>query len=473
MRSVRSVGGSAGSDASCGRQAWTPLEDIPGAVAAMRSHRFGIPLEKRFELLSNLHKMLVDEKVRILDAEFQDLRRPRHYGENVLNGCVASTALARDKLYEWTQPKPCALPAVGPCAGALGSGVRFEPKGVALVIGTWNFPIPLVIKPLASAIAAGCPVVVKLNELCEQTSAVLQELLERYLDPAYVRCVYGGVPQATALLEQRFGVIFYTGNTSVGKVIYKAAAEHLTPCILELGGKNPVFVTKHANVKNAAWKLVDTKFQNVGQFCVSPDHVFLDPEVDAMVFRRELVAAARSFFGENPQRSSSLSRLINRHHYDRVRAFLEEDHGGEVLLGGVADCDASDLYIPPTVIMNPRLDCLLLSDEIFGPILPIVTCPLEEALAFVDQKPDPLALYIFSEDDATTEHILSNTRSGGVAVNDCIQQMLNETLPFGGRGASGFGNYHGEWGFKAFSHERAFIKFAAEDLPKARFAPYG
>jgi len=342
------------------------------------------------------------------------------------------------------------------------SYVSLEPKGLALIVGTWNFPIPLVFKPLCSALAAGCPCVVKLSEVSPHTSELLKVKLEEYLDTRYVKVVYGGVDHSSMLLREKFGAIFYTGNTTVGKIIARAAAEHLTPCILELGGKNPVFVTKTANLQSCAHKLVQRKFMNVGQWCVSPDHVYVEAGVDVVHFKQELTRAVLREFSEEPQNCPGYSRVVSSHHFDRISRLLEQDaHGGEVLVGGLATADRADLFIPPTIIFNPKLGSSLRDEEIFGPVLPVIECTsLDEALAQTHEGGDPLAAYIFSSSEEEIQYIMAGMRSGGVCINDCVVQMQNETLPFGGRDCSGFGNYHGLWGFKAFSHERAVMRFA-------------
>jgi acyl-CoA reductase-like NAD-dependent aldehyde dehydrogenase len=408
-------------------------------------------------------RLLEHEREAIHAAEFKDLRRHADFSDVSIMGTIASTQYALDQLDTWVQPQQCPHP-VRPRPGhdCTSSYVRFEPKGLALIVGTWNFPIPLIFKPLCSALAAGCPCIVKLSEVGPHTSELLRIKLSEYLDSSYVQAVYGGVEHSTALLREKFGVIFYTGSTTIGKVVARAAAEHLTPCILELGGKNPVFVTKTADTKSCAKKLVQRKFANVGQWCVSPDHVFLERGADVDSFRQELKKAVRDEFGKDIQHCSTYSRIVGKHHFDRIARLLsEDDHGGEVLVGGLSSADREDLFIPPTIVFNPRKNSSLRNEEIFGPVLPIIECEsMDEALAVTHECGDPLAAYIFSTDEDEIQHITAGTRSGGLCINDCVIHMLNETLPFGGRDSSGFGSYHGLWGFKAFSHERAVMHYA-------------
>ena len=275
------------------------------------------------------------------------------------------------------------------------------------------------------------------------------------------------------LLQTHWGMVFFTGGAAAAKAICKAAAEHLSPVCMELGGKNPVYVTRNANLETAVLKLVDNKFQNAGQFCVSPDHVYLDSAIDLDEFTKLVREATLKYFGDDPQQSPNFSRIINATHHKRLVEYRNaRDHGGSNILeqmGGQIP-DEDDLYIPPTVIVNPTNDkCQLLVEEVFGPIMPVIQYDdLETVLAHEASLPHPLALYIFSADEAEVQHIIASSRSGGVCVNDCITHMLAENLPFGGIGESGYGNYRGEWGFRTFSHERAVMQFDAAEFNQNR-----
>ena len=347
--------------------------------------------------------------------------------------------------------------------------VRYQPRGVVLIIGTWNFPNPLVLKPLASAIAAGNTVLLKLSEVCPNVSATHAELLQKYLGPDIVRIVKGGVPQATEVLRQKFDMIFYTGNTAVGKVVMRAAAEHLTPCVLELGGKNPVVVARDADINIAARKIVDGRLKNVGQFCVAPDHVFVEEPV-AKELASAMVAAVREFYTEDPKTSASFSRIISERHAARIAGLLNDEHGGDILVGG--KYDIADRYVDPTIVYNPDDASRVMNEEIFGPILPVKTvASISDAIERINKRPRSLALYVFTSNDETAQRIVNSTFSGGACVNDVIVHMLNTVLPFGGNGESGMGSYHGVYGFRSFSHEKA-VMHVAHGSDRAGYPPF-
>jgi aldehyde dehydrogenase (NAD+) len=352
---------------------------------------------------------------------------------------------------------------------------------MALVIGTWNFPLPLHLKPIITAIAAGCPSFLKCNDQCVATSAVMLRVLggeSLDADPVcrkYVKICLGKRDLVHELLQSHWGMVFFTGGEAAAKHICKAAAEQLSPVCMELGGKNPVYITKNANLQTAVLKLVHNKFLNVGQFCVSPDHVYIDASIDIARFELLLREAMSKYFGDNPQMASNYTRIINARHQQRLVMYRDvADHGGRHLLEGLftggQHPDEEDLYIPPTVVLNPTNDqCMLLTEEVFGPVLPIIQYEnLDDVLVQEASRPNPLALYIYSDNEEEVQHIMNRSRSGGVCVNDCITHMLASNLPFGGIGASGYGNYHGEWGFRTFSHERAVMQFDASDFDPKR-----
>eukprot|EP00397_Hematodinium_sp_SG-2012_P030587 GEMP01032412.1.p1 GENE.GEMP01032412.1~~GEMP01032412.1.p1 ORF type:complete len:496 (+),score=87.60 GEMP01032412.1:101-1588(+) len=454
-------------------QSHSPLLTLPFQWADFREmnaklhERFPLSMNTRAEALEALLALLKNNQKALKEAIYQDLRRPEELTDRVIAGCIASTSLALDKFREWSQPIPQRTPKVGPCAGS-HSETRYVGRGPVLIIGTWNFPIPLTVKPLASALAAGCPVCLKLSEISVHTSALLHQLFVKYLSNFGVVVVFGSIPETTALLDQRWGTIFYTGNTEVAKIVMRAASAHLTPCILECGGKNPVFILEDANIEIAAKKVADARLQNCGQFCVAPDYV-LCPTSLAPAFVESVCNHIRAFFGDNPAQSASYGRIVNKAHTERLLDLLV-DHGGMVVIGGHGD--AEEHYLEPTVVANPRWDSKLMENEIFGPILPILTYDdLDETIAKVNLRPNPLSCYVFGE-LKSANHVVNSTYSGGASINDCCVHMLNETLPFGGNGASGHGSYHGEWGFRAFSHEKAVVRFDTKHDPVQRFAPY-
>eukprot|EP00656_Telonema_subtile_P009242 TRINITY_DN1433_c0_g1_i4.p1 TRINITY_DN1433_c0_g1~~TRINITY_DN1433_c0_g1_i4.p1 ORF type:complete len:477 (-),score=89.51 TRINITY_DN1433_c0_g1_i4:304-1734(-) len=449
---------------------YTPLEDIPGLVQDLRSSfRNGTtrPLEYRKTQLTALRALISENSAALADAVCADMGRHPTFTKGVLHGCVASCDDCLANLDAWCAPKSCGV--AGPPAGSNSCELRYIPRGTALVVGTWNFPNPLVWKPLASALAAGNTVLLKLNEICEHTSALMEELVAKYMDPTCVRVVQGGVEVATEVLKQRFDIIFYTGNTMVGRVVMRAAAEHLTPCVLELGGKNPVVVAADADIRTAARKIVDGRFKNTGQFCVAPDYVLCEASVqDELVEQMKL--AVVEFFTDTPKKCDSYGRIINRRHTARVAALLE-DHGGEVVAGGEVDLERS--YVAPTIVLEPSKDSKLMQDEVFGPILSVCSVPdVPAAVDHIQSAEAPLALYVFSGSQETVDLVINSTHSGGACANDVIIHMLNDMIPFGGCGHSGFGSYHGEWGFKAFSHEKGVMLVDPADSGGKRFPPF-
>jgi len=351
--------------------------------------------------------------------------------------------------------------------------IRREPKGVALVMSAWNYPIQLAISPVAAAIAAGNTVILKPSELAPATSAVLKRLIEAHMDPDIIQVVEGGVAQTQELLRERFDHIFYTGGTNVGRIIASAAANHLTPCTLELGGKCPLYLDEDVNMDVAAKRLVWGKCINLGQTCVAPDYVLCNQRAE-----EKLLAAIRkilpSFYGHEHQKSSCLSRIINERHFSRLEA-LTEKTDADLVIGGARD--SKDRFMDMHVYTNVNPNDPLMADEIFGPILPIVRVDShEEAIAFINSKEKPLSLYIFTDNKTVREAILSRTSSGSVCVNDVIIHLSIETLPFGGVGNSGYGSYHGKNSFDTFSHMKAVcirdFGFIGENLGKFRYPPY-
>eukprot|EP01010_Urceolus_cornutus_P003597 NODE_512_length_1587_cov_153.259428_g390_i0.p1 GENE.NODE_512_length_1587_cov_153.259428_g390_i0~~NODE_512_length_1587_cov_153.259428_g390_i0.p1 ORF type:complete len:480 (+),score=135.01 NODE_512_length_1587_cov_153.259428_g390_i0:78-1442(+) len=448
-------------------ETYTSPDHVPSVVAGLRAtfiSGFTLPLAfRKAQLTALLH--LMSENVEVLaEAVKADLGRHPKHSRQIIAGCVASTQLCIDKLDEWAAPQ--ALPP----AGGNQCTVRSCPRGVVLIIGTWNFPNPLVWKPLASALAAGNTVLVKLSELSANTSRVMAGLITKYMDPRCVQVVQGGVPLITEVLQQKFDLIFFTGNSRVGRVVLRAASEHLTPCVLEMGGKNPVVVAEDANIPVAARKIVDGRFKNAGQFCVAPDYVLCTAKVkDALL--KEMKAAVEEFFSASPSNSESFARLISTQHCQRVASLLDDAHGGTLLTGGAYDVAAR--YVAPTIVVDPIPTSKMMQEEIFGPVLPVLTvADIPEALRFVNERPEPLALYVFSANSATVDTVIASTRSGGACANDVIIHMLNEVLPFGGLGESGMGSYHGTYGFRAFSHEKGVLVVDSEHSGTERFPPY-
>ncbi|MGV9559580.1 aldehyde dehydrogenase family protein [Streptomyces sp. NPDC003522] len=356
-----------------------------------------------------------------------------------------------DHLDDWLRPEPAPAPA------HLGADARawtqYDPLGVVLVIAPWNYPAQLLLAPLVGALAAGNAVVVKPSELAPATSAALARLLPAHLDTDAVAVVEGGVPETTALLAERFDHIFYTGNGTVGRVVMRAAAEHLTPVTLELGGKSPAFVDRDTDLAVVADRLVRGKFLNAGQTCVAPDYVLTDPAT-AAALEPLLAQAVEKVYGADPQTSGEYGRIVNERHFDRLTGLLGS---GRVVVGGGSD--RADKYIAPTVLADVDPASPVMGEEIFGPILPIVTVDdLDGAIAFVNDRDKPLALYVFSGSEETRARIAAETSSGGLGHGLPLAHLTVSDLPFGGVGESGMGNYHGRYSMETFSHRKAVLE---------------
>ena len=337
------------------------------------------------------------------------------------------------------------------------STVRKDPKGVILLIAPWNYPIQLVLRPLTYIIAAGNCCIIKPSELSPNCAKLVEELVTEYLDPSVCRVVQGAVPETTALLKLRYDHIVYTGNGAVAQIVMEAAAKHLTPTTLELGGKSPVIIDKTADIKKAATQVAWGKWGNAGQTCIAPDYVIVHSSVKEQ-FLSESKLLLRKAFGDKPETSESWGKIIHPRHVRRVEGLVSSS-SGKVVYGNVDSANADSKFFPPTLVVDASLDDRLMQEEIFGPALSILSFEdLDEAISIVKQVCDsPLALYIFSESDENINKILDNTASGGVCVNDTLSHVTNANLPFGGIGASGMGYYGSKLGFDEFTHFRAVL----------------
>ncbi|XP_032074251.1 aldehyde dehydrogenase family 3 member B1-like [Thamnophis elegans] len=347
--------------------------------------------------------------------------------------------------------------------------IRKEPYGVVLIIGAYNYPIHLTLMPLVGAIAAGNCVVLKPSEVSSCTEALLAKALPCYMDPQTFAVVPAGPEETGKLLENKFDYIFYTGNSRVGKIIMTAAAKHLTPLTLELGGKTPCYVDRCCNFQNVANRIVWGKFLNSGQTCIAPDYVICTVEAQELLLPC-LRQAICDFFGHDPKESPDYARMVNDRHFKRAQAFLESGH---VAIGG--ETDESELYIAPTVLVNVKEWDPVMQEEIFSPILPIfIVRDVEEAIDFINCRERPLALYAFSSDSKVVNHVLDNTSSGSFCGNDTMLQALSVALPFGGIGMSGFGKYHGKFTFDTFTHFRGCLlrSMGMEMMNRLRYPPY-
>ncbi|CAL9272371.1 4,4'-diaponeurosporen-aldehyde dehydrogenase [Streptomyces sp. SudanB5_2050] len=428
-----------------------PADVVARLRATFRTGRTK-PVEWRTGQLCRLRALLTENGSDLEAALHADLGKSAAEAQRTEIGfTVREIDHTLDHLADWLRPEPAPVPAhLGADATAW---TQYDPLGVVLVIAPWNYPAQLLLAPVVGALAAGNAVVAKPSELAPATSAALARLLPRYLDTDAVAVVEGGVPETTALLAERFDHIFYTGNGTVGRIVMRAAAEHLTPVTLELGGKSPAFVDRDADLDTVAARLVAGKFLNAGQTCVAPDYVLTDPET-AAALEPALVRAVEAQYGTDPARSTEYARIVNERHFDRLTGLLDS---GRVVVGGGSD--RSRKYLAPTVLADVAPDAPVMREEIFGPILPIVTVPgLDEAIDFVNDRDKPLALYVFSESDGTRERFAAETSSGGLGHGLPLAHLTVSDLPFGGVGESGMGNYHGRYSIETFSHRKAVLK---------------
>lgn len=409
------------------------------------------PLEWRRQQLQALNRLLAENRQAIEHAVHTDLGKPLLEAFLTEIRSVQSEIDSTIKnLARWTRPQSVRVPfAMKPATGRI---VR-EPLGTVLVIAPWNYPVHLLFMPLIAAIAAGNAVVLKPSEVAPATSALAEKLVPRYLDNRAIRVVTGAVAETTELLDLPWDHIFYTGNGTVGRIVMAAASKHLTPVTLELGGKSPVWVDDSADVDATAHWLAWGKFLNAGQTCVAPDYVLTTPAVAPKLveaLRREI----HTMYGPDPRQSRDYGRVVNTRHLDRLTALLPPT--GSVTIGG--DVDRADRYLAPTVIAGATLSDPVMQDEIFGPILPIVTVGgHDEAIAIINARDKPLALYVFATSRDVQDAFVERTSSGGVCINAPMLQLGVSSLPFGGVGASGMGAYHGEYGIRTFSHERGVL----------------
>lgn len=342
-----------------------------------------------------------------------------------------------------------------------------EPYGNVLVIAPWNYPFNLAIAPMIAAVAAGNTVCLKPSELTPNTSAIISDIIGKVFEPGHVQVVQGGVETATDLLNQRWDYIFFTGSVPVGKIVYRAAAKHLTPVTLELGGKSPCIIDETANLSLTARRLVWGKLLNGGQTCIAPDYLLVHKSVKSQLIKA-VEKAIIDAYGEDPSQSGDYPRIVNRKNFDRLASMLEEQ---QVLIGGQSDAD--DCYIAPTLLDAPSLDSAVMQEEIFGPILPVLTWEKEEEIKeVVSNYEKPLAFYVFSSNKKRARRLIKSYSFGGGCINDTIVHIANSRLPFGGVGHSGIGSYHGKKSFDIFTHHKSVVDRGTWlDVP-IRYAPY-
>ncbi|MFE0341153.1 aldehyde dehydrogenase [Priestia megaterium] len=405
----------------------------------------------RIETLKKLRELVVRHEDDILKAVKADLNKPEMEAKRAEVGLALSEIdFAVKNLAEWAAPKEVETPSTH--AGAK-SYIYQDPYGLALVIAPWNYPFQLAVSPVVGAIAAGNCVVLKPSELTPHTSSLLAKMFNENFPEEYLTVVEGEVETSTALLKENFDYIFFTGSTMVGKIVAEAAAKHLTPVTLELGGKSPTIVHEDANIEEAAKRIARGKFANAGQTCVAPDYILVQRNVKDELLAN-LKQVVTNTYGEDVSQNLDFPHVVSEKHFDRLNSFLTN---GDIVFGGKTD--RSRLFIEPTVLDNISWEDNVMQDEIFGPILPVIVYDeISEVIEAIVKRPKPLALYLFSEDEAVQDRILNSVSFGGGSINDTINHMTSHYLPFGGVGDSGMGAYHGKASFDTFSHAKSILK---------------
>lgn len=407
-------------------------------------------MEFRLYQLRRLCSFLVEEEPALLAALEKDFKS--HFEALAeLHAVQTEVIKAIDNLSKWIKPAKVSQPwayYLDTCR------MEYQPRGTILVIGAWNYPVDLILEPLIGAIAAGCTAILKPSEVAVNTAKCLTDLLPKYLDQECYIIVNGGPQETGQLLDwPKWDLIFYTGNSNVGRIIQTKAASNLIPTVLELGGKSPCIVTSRVDVDTVARRLMYGKLFNAGQTCVAPDYVITFPEM-LEPLKEAIIGTVKVFYGENPIKSTDYSRIINHKHYDRLSQLLA-NLTRETEIISIGDSDREDKYFAPTVVLNPPIQSTLMLHEIFGPILPIITVEtIDEAISFITGRDKPLALYLFSNNVEEIEKVLKTTSSGSVCINDTMMQVFSGIFPLGGIGPSGMGRYKGQYSFETFSHAK-------------------
>ncbi|PTE60624.1 aldehyde dehydrogenase [Staphylococcus epidermidis] len=422
-------------------------------------------LKFRKQQLKLLSKNIKNHENELLDALYKDLGKSKveAYATEI-SMLFKSIKLMRKELKNWSKTKQTDTPLY---LFPTKSYIKKEPYGTVLIIGPFNYPVQLVFEPLIGAIAAGNTAIVKPSELTPHVAIVIKDIIEDTFDEAYVSVVEGGIEETQALLSLPFDYMFFTGSEKVGKIVYEAAARKLIPVTLELGGKSPVIVDDTANIKVASERISFGKFTNAGQTCVAPDYILVQRKV-----KNDLIKALKKtiieFYGENIEKSPDFGRIVNQKHFNRLNDLIQI-HKDNVVFGG--NSSKEDLYIEPTLLDNITNDNKIMKEEIFGPILPIITYDnFDEVLEIIQSKSKPLSLYLFSEDENMTHRVIEELSFGGGAINDTLMHLANPNLPFGGVGSSGIGQYHGKYSFDTFSHMKSYT-FKSTRLESSLFFP--
>lgn len=422
-------------------------------------------VEFRIKSLKVLQQIIIKRSEEIAEALRKDFGKSEFETfSNEIMSSLEEIKLTIKNLHSWAAPRKVKTPITFFKAS---SQIYYEPYGVSLIITAWNYPFQLAINPLVGAIAAGNCCIIKPSELAPNTSRLLFEIIKECFEEEHCAVVEGAVEETTALLNEKFDFILYTGSTHVGKIVAQAAAKHLTPTVLEMGGKSPCIIDNTADIEISARRIVWGKFINAGQTCVAPDYLLVHKEVkDSLI--SAMKKCIKNFYGDNPEKSKDYCRIINEKHFDRLYALLEE---GDIVTGGKTN--RSQLYIEPTVIDNVTWEYPVMQEEIFGPILPILEYEdLIDVIQMINDHEKPLALYVFSKNKKVQRKIINETSFGGGCINTTVMHAGNPYLPFGGVGSSGIGNYHGKASFHTFSHEKGVLNKSLMVDPKLIYPSY-
>ncbi|MDJ0731645.1 MAG: aldehyde dehydrogenase [Crocosphaera sp.] len=422
-------------------------------------------LKIRQQNLKQLKELIINHETEISEALDKDL------GKSKFESYLAEIRIVKKEidnalknLRKWVKSRYVSTPIEQFPATAF---IQPQPKGVVLIISPWNYPFSLAIMPLIGAIAAGNCAIIKPSELSPNTSKLIAKIINKNFEPNYIKVIEGGKEISQQLLQEKFAHIFFTGSPSIGKIVMEAAAKQLTPVTLELGGKSPCIVDKNINLEETAKRIVWGKFLNAGQSCVAPDYLLVNQSIKSQLLEA-IKQVIKEFYGEEPAQSLDYGRIINEYHFQRLSALLSP---GNIIIGGKLIPEEN--YISPTVIDNISPEFPIMEDEIFGPILPILNYDkLEEAITFINERPKPLAIYLFSNDQKQQKMVLETTTSGGICINDTVMQYGVLTLPFGGIEKSGIGSYHGQASFDTFSHYKSVLKRSFWLETNLRFPPY-
>jgi len=419
----------------------------------------------RKEQLQKLYHLISENTAGICEAMQKDLGKS--FFESYMTDIgttLHEIRLLKNNLSKWSRPKKV---RTGIVQWPGRSFIYPEPYGTCLIIAPWNYPFQLLFLPLAGAVAAGNTTILKPSEISTHTEQYLCRIISENFPEEYIACIKGGVETSQKLLEEPFDHIFFTGSTKVGKIIMEKAAKNLTPVTLELGGKSPVIIDKTANLKLAAKRICWGKFLNAGQTCIAPDYVFV-PESVKDAFINEAIKAIEGFYGKNADKSADYSRIINDANFERLKTYITA--GDTIVYGGISDAESR--YISPTLLESTP-DSAAMKDEIFGPVLPVLSYKEEkEMVSYIQSREKPLAMYIFSENNSFQNKMLKEIQAGNGAINDTIMQFTNPNLPFGGVNHSGIGDYHGKYSFRNFSHYKSIYKGSSLiDIP-LRYPPF-